>query len=87
MNFMDFHSGFRAISKEALKKVPFEQIGNWYLFDTEFIVACHRAGLKIVEVPAGTYYNPNASSKVPSVRYGFAILNYAFKDWLQRFFR
>ncbi|MCM8811707.1 MAG: glycosyltransferase family 2 protein [Candidatus Omnitrophica bacterium] len=84
--FLEFHSGFRAITKEALSKIPLDRLGNWYLFDTEFVVACHRAGLRIKEVPAGTYYNPEAGSKVPSVRYGLAILEYAFKDWLHRHF-
>ena len=86
-HFTDFHSGFRAVTRDALRRVPFEQFGNWYLFDTEFMVASSRAGLRVREVPVGTYYSPKAGSRVPSIRYGFAILRFSFQDWLRRHFK
>ena len=84
--FSEFHSGFRGMTAHSLTQIPFEQFGNWYLFDTEFLVASHRAGLRVLEVPVGTYYNPSAGSKVPSIRYGLAILRFSFHDWLRRHF-
>lgn len=52
----EFHSGYRAYSVEALKKIPYEQNSNGFNFDTQIIIQLHDAGMRIVEVPIPTYY-------------------------------
>jgi glycosyltransferase involved in cell wall biosynthesis len=52
----EFHSGYRAYSVNALKRIPFERNSDGFNFDTQIIIQLHDAGLRIVEVPIPTYY-------------------------------
>src|SRR5450631_739223 len=52
----EFHSGYRAYSVYALKKIPFEQNSDGFNFDTQIIIQLHDAGMRIAEVPIPTYY-------------------------------
>lgn len=52
----EFHSGYRAYSVEALKRIPFGQNTNGFNFDTQIIIQLHDAGMRIAEVPIPTYY-------------------------------
>jgi 2-polyprenyl-3-methyl-5-hydroxy-6-metoxy-1,4-benzoquinol methylase len=52
----EFHSGYRAYSVDALKKIPFEQNTDGFNFDTQIIIQLHDAGMRIAEVPIPTYY-------------------------------
>ena len=52
----EFHSGYRAYSVEALKRIPFELNSNGFNFDTQIIIQMHDAGMRIAEVPIPTYY-------------------------------
>ena len=52
----EFHSGFRAYSVAALRKVPFGFNSNVFHFDTEIIIQLMLAGCRITEVPIPTYY-------------------------------
>ena len=52
----EFHSGYRAYSVDALKRIPFEQNTDGFNFDTQIIIQLHDAGMRIAEVPIPTYY-------------------------------
>ncbi len=52
----EFHSGYRAYSVEALKRIPFERNSDGFNFDTQIIIQLHDAGMRIAEVPIPTYY-------------------------------
>ena len=52
----EFHSGYRAYSVDALKKIPFERNSDGFNFDTQIIIQLHDAGMRIAEVPIPTYY-------------------------------
>ena len=52
----EFHSGFRAYSVSALRRIPFQQNANGFHFDTEIIIQLLLAGCRIREVPIPTYY-------------------------------
>ena len=72
-----YHSwpeGFRAITREAILRLPFRQFDSGYLFDTEFLMAAHHAGLRIVEVPVSAYYDARAGSSAPPFSYGLRVL-------------
>ncbi len=62
----EFHSGFRAFSCEALKKVPIRLCSDNYHFDTDILIQFRLKGLRITEVPIPTHYG--ADSKSPSFR-------------------
>lgn len=52
----EFHSGYRAYSVTALRKIPLGRMTyNWH-FDTQIILAFLKQGFRIKEVPIPTYY-------------------------------
>src|SRR5215203_1401272 len=54
--FTEFHSGYRAYSVPALKKIPLDRLTwNWH-FDTQIILEFLKRGFRIQEVPIPTYY-------------------------------
>lgn len=77
-HYYSWHEGFRAITREAIQRVPFQQFGKGYLFDTEFLIAAHRAGLRIVEVPVSGHYDIRAGSSVRPFSYGLQVLWFVF---------
>jgi glycosyltransferase involved in cell wall biosynthesis len=55
-NFTEFHSGYRAYSVHALKKIPLGRLTfNWH-FDTQIIIEMVNSKARIKEVPIPTYY-------------------------------
>lgn len=72
----EYHSGFRAYSAEALRRIDFEKNSDGFIFDTEIIVQLHVQHFKIDEIPIRTRYFEEASSiKLwPSIIYGLGIL-------------
>ena len=52
----EFHSGYRAYSVPALKKLPFDLNTNDFHFDTEIIIQLMLADMRIKEIPIPTYY-------------------------------
>jgi len=72
----EYHSGFRAYSKDLLKAIRFERNGDNFVFDTEIIVQTLVGGFKIEEIPIQTrYFNEASQIKFfPCVLYGFGII-------------
>ncbi|MBA4065549.1 MAG: glycosyltransferase/methyltransferase [Isosphaera sp.] len=56
MSLKEFHSGYRAYSLHALRKVDFSRMTQDFHFDTQIIIKLHHQGLRIKEVPIPTYY-------------------------------
>jgi glycosyltransferase involved in cell wall biosynthesis len=56
MNLTEFHSGYRAYSLEALRRIDLTHMTNDFHFDTEIIIKLHHQGFRIEEVPIPTYY-------------------------------
>jgi SAM-dependent methyltransferase len=82
----EYHSGFRAYSRKALRAADFKKNSDSFIFDTEIIAQLMVHNLKIEEVPIKTRYFDEASSikLLPSVMYGLGILGTLFKYWLHR---
>jgi len=82
----EYHSGYRAYSREFLETVPFLRNDNGFVFDTEILAQATAFGFKIHEVPARTRYFKEASSVGfgTSVKYGFGTLNAMLKYVLHR---
>jgi glycosyltransferase involved in cell wall biosynthesis len=72
----EYHSGFRAYTRQYLEAVHLEANSDGFVFDTEIIAQGMARGLRIREIPIETRYFDEASQIAfgPSVRYGFAIL-------------
>jgi glycosyltransferase involved in cell wall biosynthesis len=72
----EYHSGFRAYSRDYLSSVNLEVNSDGFVFDTEIIAQAMARGLKIREIPIETRYFDEASQIRfwPSVLYGLSIL-------------
>jgi glycosyltransferase involved in cell wall biosynthesis len=72
----EYHTGYRAFSKEVLERVCFQNNSDDFVFDNEMLVQCHIAGFRIGEISVPTKYFPEASSIgfARSVKYGLGVL-------------
>jgi glycosyltransferase involved in cell wall biosynthesis len=72
----EFHTGYRAYSRQVLQRVPFLRNSNDFAFDTEMIFQAACFGFRIAEVPVSTRYFNEASSITfrASVVYGLKTL-------------
>ena len=82
----EFHTGYRAYSREVLATLPLEENSNDFVFDNEFIAQAVAFGFRIGEISCPTKYFPEASSISfrRSVTYGFGVLGTAWKYFLHR---
>lgn len=62
LRLSEYHSGFRAYSRDVLTTLPLEKNSDDFIFDTEIIVQLKRANFRIHETPITTRYFPDASS-------------------------
>lgn len=82
----EYHTGYRAFSKEVLLKVNFEANNDDFVFDNEMIAQIFDAGFEIGEVTCPTKYFDDASSinLKRSIQYGLGVLRvsigYFFKQ-------
>ena len=72
----EYHTGFRAFSKEALEALPLEENSDDFVFDNQMLAQAIYFGYDICEVTCPTHYHADASSISfgPSVRYGLGVL-------------
>jgi glycosyltransferase involved in cell wall biosynthesis len=72
----EYHTGYRAFSKEVLDKVPFMKCDDDFIFDNEMIAQIFWQGFEIAEVTCPTKYFDEASSInfVRSSKYGLGVL-------------
>jgi len=81
----EFHTGFRAYSREALLAMPILANSDDFVFDNQLIAQAVALGLRIGEISCPTSYHGDASSISfsRSVRYGLGVLgtSAAFVAW------
>ena len=72
----EYHTGYRAFSRELLEKLPFEKNSDDFIFDNQMLAQILWAGYKIAEISCPTKYFPEASSInfLRSCKYGFGCL-------------
>ncbi|MEZ5316753.1 MAG: glycosyltransferase family 2 protein [Vicinamibacterales bacterium] len=82
----EFHSGYRAFSRNVLEALPLEEFSDDFLFDNEILAEIAWRGLPIGEVSCPTRYAAEASSInfSGSVRYGLGCLAVGVKFRLAR---
>jgi len=78
LNLSEYHTGFRAFSKQVLKKVPFQRFSNDFIFDQQILISAHSLGFKMGEIAVPVRYFPEASSInfIRSSKYGLGIFWY-----------
>lgn len=75
----EFHTGYRAFSREILEELPLDQNSDDFVFDNQMLAQVLWFGYPIAEVTCPTKYFTDASSInfLRSVRYGFGCLGTA----------
>jgi glycosyltransferase involved in cell wall biosynthesis len=82
----EYHTGYRAFSREALLKIPFRSNSDDFVFDNEVIAQLFYAGIDIAEVTCPTKYFKEASSinLLRSTTYGLGVLAVTVSYMLQK---
>jgi glycosyltransferase involved in cell wall biosynthesis len=72
----EYHTGFRAYSRDLLMSLPLEANSDDFVFDNQLLAQCICLGARIGEVSCPTRYFPEASSINfrRSTIYGFGVL-------------
>ena len=77
----EYHTGYRAFSREVLEKVPFHKCDDDFVFDNEMIAQIFWQGFDIAEVTCPTKYFEEASSInfARSSKYGLGVLRVSIR--------
>ena len=86
LRLSEFHTGFRAYSRELLETIPYRLNSDDFVFDQELVAQAVAAGFRIGEVPVPTRYFREASSVGlrRSIVYGLATLRVVARFELHR---
>ena len=82
----EYHTGFRAFSKEVLMNLPLLENSDDFVFDNEMLAQSIHFGYRIGEISCPTKYFEEASSInfTRSVKYGFEVISTTLKSRLQK---
>jgi glycosyltransferase involved in cell wall biosynthesis len=82
----EYHTGYRAFSRELLEKLPLDRNSNDFVFDNQVLAQALWMGCTIAEITCPTRYNPEASSigLGRSIVYGWGCLRTAVAFRLAR---
>jgi glycosyltransferase involved in cell wall biosynthesis len=82
----EYHTGYRAFSRELLEKLPLDHNSNDFVFDNQMLAQILWMGCTIAEVTCPTKYFPEASSigLKRSIVYGLGCLGTALEFRLAR---
>src|SRR3974390_1606943 len=82
----EYHTGYRAFSREVLTRLPLLENSDDFVFDNPMLAQCVHFGFRIGEVSCPTKYFKEASSINfrRSVKYGFGVLETTLQFALQR---
>jgi glycosyltransferase involved in cell wall biosynthesis len=77
----EYHTGYRAFSRQLLEKLPLEHNSDDFVFDNQMLAQILWFGYTIAEVSCPTKYFAEASSinLTRSIKYGFGCLFTSFK--------
>jgi len=80
----EYHTGYRAFSKEVLESIPLDKNSDDFVFDNQMLLQCLYFGFKVGEVSCPTLYNKDSSSIdfKRSVKYGIGVLATGLKYFL-----
>jgi glycosyltransferase involved in cell wall biosynthesis len=81
LRLSEYHTGYRAFSRQVLESINFQMNSDRFIFDQEVIAQIVDAGFRISEVSVPTRYFAEASSAsfFDSCRYGLGVLWLVFR--------
>jgi glycosyltransferase involved in cell wall biosynthesis len=82
----EYHTGFRAYSRQVLETLPLDANSDDFVFDNEILVQAVYFGFRIGEISCPTRYFDDASSInfARSVKYGIGVLATSLKFLLRK---
>ena len=82
----EYHTGYRAFSRDVLTQLPLLENSDDFVFDNQMLAQCVYFGFRVGEVSCPTKYFEGASSINfrRSVKYGFGVLATTLQFALQR---
>ena len=82
----EYHTGYRAFTRQVLESLPLEENVDDFAFDNEMLAQALFFGFHLGEISCPTKYFEEASSInfARSVKYGFGVLGTSFKYRLQK---
>lgn len=82
----EYHTGYRAFSREVLESLPLEANSDDFVFDNQMLAQAIFFGFRIGEISCPTRYFTEASSISfrRSVQYGFGVLATSLKFRMQK---
>jgi hypothetical protein len=77
----EYHTGYRAFSRELLEQLPLHLNSDDFLFDNQMLAQVIWLGYTVAEISCPTLYFPEASSInfFRSMKYGFGCLRTGFE--------
>jgi glycosyltransferase involved in cell wall biosynthesis len=82
----EYHTGFRAFSREVLRSIPYHLNSDDFVFDNQMIAQIFYAGYDIAEITCPTRYFKEGSSinLKRSIIYGLGVMGTSFQYRLQK---
>lgn len=82
----EYHTGYRAYSRQVLSAIDFQNNSDNFIFDNQFLAQILYAGFRVGEITCPTRYAADSSSISfrNSVRYGLGVLGVSTALFLQR---
>jgi glycosyltransferase involved in cell wall biosynthesis len=82
----EYHSGYRAFTADAIRKIPYHKNSNDFVFDNQILAQLCYAGYEIAEVTCPTKYEEESSSInfSRSVKYGTGCMITALQYFLSK---
>jgi len=82
----EYHTGYRAYTKEVLETISYELCSDDFVFDNQVISQIFMAGFEIAEITCPTKYFPEASSInfKRSMTYGIGVMKTSFVHFFNR---
>jgi len=86
LKLSEYHTGYRAFSRQALESVQFELNSDDFVFDNEILIQLHLAGFAIgeISVPASYFAEASSINFGRSVVYGLGVLRCSFFGFAAR---
>lgn len=86
LKLSEYHTGYRAFSREVLETLPLDENSDDFVFDNQMIAQACMAGFRIGEISCPTRYEPESSSInfKRSLIYGIGVLQTALQFRLAR---
>jgi hypothetical protein len=82
----EYHTGYRAFTREVLSALPLPENSDDFIFDGEVLAQAIFLEYRIGEISCPARYFPEASSLnfARSLKYGLQVLLVSLKFWLQK---